>query len=473
MKIKKYIQTVLWIIAGNLCLPVCGQEDLLREFDAFVSRENKTFDNRIRQMNREFADYLKKEWVNFPTYINLSPSVDPDTALVKEAETKIPPVKNQKEEILFKETESIQTGTGRLTIPFFGMSLPVPFNNSYIIPVNNSGETAVSKAWRKASNIDYTPLLKSLRQYRKNLRLNDWGFVQLVRQSSEAIYFRQKYPDGAIFLTVYLLNQSSYAAKLARVDNQLVLLVEIKETIYNVPQLKNGRQTLTILSSQPLPQTAKVFTYKESLPIATRHISMYIPESPLLEGKILTKVLPHSWQNETVPVEVNKALIDFYSTIPQTNLTVYGNSGTSGQIKKLCRYLKKYIEGKSETEAVALLLDFVQHTFDYQADVGQFGYEKVFFPDEMLYYPYNDCEDRAIFFCRLIQLLLDRPVALIDYPNHIAAAVCFSEPIKGTSFRQEGKEYTLCDPTYINAGIGENMEQFVKIRPKLIQLKTR
>lgn len=212
------------------------------------------------------------------------------------------------------------------------------------------------------------------------MRLNDWGFVQLIRQSSEAIYFRQKNLDGAIFLTAYLLNQSSYAAKLARVNNQLALLVEIKETIYNVPQLKNGRQTLTILSVQPLPQTAKVFTYKESLPIATRHISMNIPELPLLEGKILTKVLPHSWQNETVPVEVNKALIDFYSTIPQTDLIVYGNSGTSGQIKSLCRYLKKYIEGKSETEVVALLLDFVQHTFDYRTDVGQFGYEKSILP---------------------------------------------------------------------------------------------
>ncbi|MCD8136397.1 MAG: hypothetical protein LUH01_10815 [Parabacteroides gordonii] len=91
----------------------------------------------------------------------------------------------------------------------------------------------------------------------------------------------------------------------------------------------------------------------------------------------------------------------------------------------------------------------------------------------MLYYPYNDCEDRAIFFCRLVQILLDRPVALVDYPNHIAAAVCFSEPIKGTSVQQEGKEYTLCDTTYINVGIGECMEQFVKIRPQLIQLKVR
>lgn len=468
--IRKYIQTAVWFIAVSPCLPVCGQEDLLREFDAFVNRENKTFDNRIRQMNREFADYLEKEWVNFPTYINQPPSVDPDTAFVKQAETTIPPVKNQKEERPIEDTEDLRTGTGHLTIPFFGMSLPVPFSNSFIIPVNNSGETAVSNAWRKACDIDYTLLLTSLRQYKKDLRLNDWGFIQLVRQSAEAIYTLQNNPNGAVFLTAYLLNQSAYAAKLARIGNQLALLVEIKEIIYNVPQLKNGRQTLSILSNRPLPPTAKVFTYKESLPIATRQTSMHIPELPLLEGKILTKTLAHSWQNETVPVEVNKSLIDFYSTIPQTELNVYGNSGTSEQITSLCRYLKKYIKDKSETEAVTLLLDFVQHTFDYRADVGQFGYEKVFFPDEMLYYPYNDCEDRAIFFCRLIQLLLDLPVALVDYPNHIAAAVCFNEPVEGTHFRQGGKEYTLCDPTYLNAGIGECMQQFVGVKAKLIIL---
>ena len=197
---------------------------------------------------------------------------------------------------------------------------------------------------------------------------------------------------------------------------------------------------------------------------------MCIPELPLLEGKCQPTVLPHTWQNEPVTVKVDKALISFFSTIPQTEFTVYARSGTSEQIKDLCRYLKKYIENKSETEAVSLLLDFVQHTFDYQSDLGLFGYEKVFFPDEMLYYPYNDCEDRAIFFCRLVRLLLNLPVALVDYPNHIAAAVCFSEPTGGTAFRQNGKEYTLCDPTYINAKIGECMQQFIGIKPKLIIL---
>lgn len=472
MTIRRYIQTFLLILAGNLCLPLFGQEDLLREFDSYVKRENKTFDNRIRQMNKEFADYLKKEWVRFPTYINEPPFVDPDTSFVKKTETNIPEVKEKKEEAMLplEETESIVTTKGQLKVSFFGKPLSFPFNPSFVIPVNNAGEEAVSNAWRKASDVDYSALLTALQHYKESLRLNDWGYVQLVQQVSDAIYARQSYLNGTVFLTTYLLNMSSYAAKLARINNKLTLLVEINETIYNVPQLKNSGQTLSILSRQPLPSSINVFTYKKSLPYATNHISMNIPELPLLDGERLSTTLPNQWQNEPVPVKIDKALIDFFSTIPQTELTVYGNSGTSEQVKDLCRYLKKYIAGKSETEAVSLLLDFVQHTFNYQADAGQFGCEKVFFPDEMLYYPYDDCEDRAIFFCRLVRLLLDLPVALVDYPNHIAAAVSFSESTGGTHFKQDGKEYTLCDPTYINAGIGECMEQFVGVKAKLIIL---
>ncbi|WP_129697045.1 hypothetical protein [Parabacteroides goldsteinii] len=467
MTFRRYIQITVLAIAGNIYLPVSGQENLLREFDAFINKENKTFDNRIKQMNKEFADYLEREWIGFPTYTNQPLSIDPDTFFIKKEETK-----NRKEEIdiPLEKNNDIRSEAGQLIISFFGKSLSFPFTPSLIIPVNNAGEKAVSNAWRKASEMDYTPLLSMLLHYKKELRLNDWGYLQLVQQTAETIYARHNNPNGAVFLTTYLLNQSSFAARMGRIDNRLALLVEINETIYNVPQLKNDRQTLSIFTGQPLPGNATVFTYKESLRFATERISMHISELPLLDGKCRSAVLPHTWQDQPVTVKVDKALIGFLSTIPQTEFTVYARSGTSEQVKDLCGYLKKYIENKSETEAVSLLLDFVQHTFDYQADVGQFGYEKVFFPDEMLYYPYNDCEDRAIFFCRLVRLLLNLPVALVDYPNHIAAAVCFSKPTGGTLFRQNGKEYTLCDPTYINAKIGECMQQFIGIKAKLIIL---
>lgn len=83
MTFRRYIQITALVIAGNLSLPVNGQKDLLREFDAFVNKENKTFDNRTRQMNKEFADYLEREWISFPTYTNQPPSIDPDTFSLK------------------------------------------------------------------------------------------------------------------------------------------------------------------------------------------------------------------------------------------------------------------------------------------------------------------------------------------------------------------------------------------------------
>lgn len=472
MNSPKYIQVLLLLLVGCTCLPAHGQEDLLREFDTFIARENKTFDDRIRQKNKEFADYLKQEWSNFPTHINQPPTIDPDTAAFSKRDTHIPNTKNPPEAPLLQaeKTAGPRTESGQLKISFFGKSLSIPSSRSFIIPINNVSEVAISKAWSKASDIDYSPLLSTLSQYKKDLRLNDWGYLQLVQQAVKTIYAGQNYLDGTLFLTAYLLNQSAYSVKLARINNKLGLLAEINETVYSIPQLKNKGQTWTLLYPRPLPSKVQVYTYEKSLPFANTPISMQLPELPALDGKCQSTVLPHKWQNETIPVEVDKALIDFYATMPQTDFTVYGNSATSKQVKDLCRYLKKYIEGKSETEAASLLLDFVQHTFDYQADTGQFGYEKVFFPDEMFHYPRNDCEDRAIFFCHLIRELLDLPVALVNYPNHIAAAVCFNAPTVGTCFKQNGKEYTLCDPTYINAGIGECMEQFIGVKAKLITL---
>ena len=62
--------------------------------------------------------------------------------------------------------------------------------------------------------------------------------------------------------------------------------------------------------------------------------------------------------------------------------------------------------------------------------------------------------------------------ALVYYPGHLAAAVCFDELPNGTYYSsREGKDYTICDPTYINAYVGEEMKQFQNATINLITLK--
>ena len=113
MTFRRYIQITVLAIAGNIYLPVSGQENLLREFDAFINKENKTFDNRIKQMNKEFADYLEREWIGFPTYTNQPLSIDPDTFFIKKEETK-----NRKEEIdiPLEKNNDIRSEAGQLII---------------------------------------------------------------------------------------------------------------------------------------------------------------------------------------------------------------------------------------------------------------------------------------------------------------------------------------------------------------------
>ena len=122
--------------------------------------------------------------------------------------------------------------------------------------------------------------------------------------------------------------------------------------------------------------------------------------------------------------------------------------------------LKPLVEGKTEIEAVNILLRFVQTAFAYKTDDEQFHYEKVFFPEETIYYPYSDCEDRSILFSYLVENLLGLDVVGLKFEDHLATAVQFSSKIDGDSFLFEGKRYTISDPTYINANAGMTMPNY-------------
>lgn len=117
-----------------------------------------------------------------------------------------------------------------------------------------------------------------------------------------------------------------------------------------------------------------------------------------------------------------------------------------------------------------MLLDFVQTALEYKTDGEAWGNERVFFPDETLYYPYCDCEDRAILYSRLVRDLMGLQVVLLYYPGHLATAVEFNENIPGDYIVLNGHRYLVCDPTYINAEIGNTMPGMDNSKVSVIML---
>ena len=119
-----------------------------------------------------------------------------------------------------------------------------------------------------------------------------------------------------------------------------------------------------------------------------------------------------------------------------------------------------------------MLINFVQTAFNYKTDGDQFGYERPLFGDETLYYPYSDCEDRSILYSILVRELLGLEAVLLYYPGHLATAVAFpNNQSFGYHFTWKNKVFTICDPTYIGADIGECMPQFRTTSPEVIQIQ--
>ena len=73
-------------------------------------------------------------------------------------------------------------------------------------------------------------------------------------------------------------------------------------------------------------------------------------------------------------------------------------------------------------------------------------------------------------FAYLVRNLLGLKVIGLDYPGHIATAVRFSTPIEGDFVEYDGNQYLICDATYVNANIGQSMEKYKGVQPKVIQL---
>ncbi len=115
-----------------------------------------------------------------------------------------------------------------------------------------------------------------------------------------------------------------------------------------------------------------------------------------------------------VSTVVPEQLISYYKSIPQCDYSVYANAAVAPASREIVlAALRPAIAGKSETEAAALLLDYVQHAFEYATDGDQFGYEKPFFVEELYYYPKCDCEDRSVFYRFLVRELLGLDVVLL------------------------------------------------------------
>lgn len=399
------------------------------------------------------------------------------------SEPKPKPVPAQEPERLVKPSPppptapSIKKRGKVLSFNFYGRDVEISYDPRLKAKLAKKIDNrAISSFWEELSQAGYEELVNQTEYHKRELKLNDWGYHLFVYGVGERIYGKPSQKEINMFVW-FVLTKSDYDAKIGYNRDNVYLLLPSKNKLYGIPFLDlRGKRYYAVSFDGKKRKMSSLFTYKGKYPGADELMYYRIESTPDIEKVAHTRKLKFSYRgkNYELSVRFNKAVVNYFEFYPQTNFEVYFDAPVSPEARfSLLTALKPLVEGKSEGEAVNLLMRFVQTAFEYKTDDGQFGREKYMLPEETIFYPYSDCEDRSILFSYLVRNLTGLDVVALHYPNHIATAVNFTDDIKGDYIIYKGKKYIISDPTYVNADVGMAMPRFKNVKPKVIPIGKR
>lgn len=387
---------------------------------------------------------------------DITKSIEQSSIIASTATTIAQPT--DKEAIKEQSSHACEHSKAKHSFEFYGSRYSVSLSDEERFELSGVNNHAIADAWEQiAANQGYYALCDEILGHRDLLRLCDWGYIKYTERLTES-FFGKEHTDEARLAQIFLLAQSGYSVRIAIVGGHIAMMLPSNETIYEYPYITIDNKQYYLFDKAS--QSERVSIYDREFE-GERNISLHMDQLPILSTKydLFKSVTQGGEESITVSMKVNRNLIEFFNDYPHTgDFKIYVDAPIDEMTQhNTIEPLRKIIAGKSDSEAANELLRFIHQHFAYKTDSEQFGYERPLFFDETLYYPYCDCEDRAILYAKLIRELLGLDVILLHYPNHIATAVHFGEDIAGEYVTYRGERYYVCDPTYINASIGEQM----------------
>lgn len=457
-----------------------------QDFDKFKSEARQKYEAFRDKANADFADFMQRKWKAVETQPAIpAPSTpEPPVPVIKDPQdntpiqaerlpiadiTPMPPMLPQPSPAV-PIIEPAPRRSNTFSFQFYNTPCKVRLENAQRFSLPDIKEETVAAVWRSMGTDFMDETLLDCLVLRNNLLLGDWGYISLVKTLSESFF--GKPCSEAVLLQMYLLSHSGYKVRIASVENRLVLLAAFTETFYQHSFIAQGSDKFYILDANAPQNGYHIHDYafpEEKTPSLRQENLPALVYRPT-PSRTFTSIKYPAIQISLSP---NRNLIDFFNDYPLiSQWQYYVSASLSDEIKEvLYPALHVQMGGKSQKEAVSMLLNFVQTAFEYKTDGDQFGYERPLFGDETFFYPYSDCEDRSILFAILVRELVGLDVVLLDYPGHLATAIKFTEAMPtGSYFPLEDGNYVVCDPTYINASVGECMPKYQDMPATIVRI---
>lgn len=450
-------------------------EDVYNEF----RQQAKTkYENFRDQANREYAEFVRKAWEEYkvmpaipkPKEEEVPPVVIPEEEEPKPIEDKPLPIKDEvvppppapKPQPVPVAPIKEQPKPVEKYVSFneYGTTFKVRFNDEQRFSLKSCSSDAIADAWEQLSGPEYNNTIRDCLEIRIKRQLSDWAYLMILHEMAVSILGET---NEATLLMAFIYCQSGYQMRMGISNNRLYLLYACEHGIFDNAYFKiDGKKFYMFMADVKSMNICNVGFPQE------KPMSLLIPKEQLFDyANAPQRILKsRDYPNVTLQNCVNRNAMDFYSDYPTSMLNdnvvtrwaMYANMPLPERIKKeLFPALQSKIKGLSQLDAMEKLLRFVQTAFVYEYDDKIWGHDRAFFPEETLYYPYCDCEDRSIFLSRIVRDLLGLKCILIFYPGHLAMAVHFTEDVKGDYIMLNGMKFVVCDPTYICAPVGKTM----------------
>lgn len=294
----------------------------------------------------------------------------------------------------------------------------------------------------------------TLLQIRKDEKLDDWIYYQLIRKTAQALV---KKSDDYIAYTIckwYFLKEAGYDPLLCISKEKILLYVRSADIIYNQPIKALNNQQFVCLNYHDYKykldfESEKFINIDE--PKNTRNeFSFKINELPRFDkSNYLNKeiVFQYKQYQDKLNIKVNPTLVPYFNNYPVMDYENQFNIPLSKETyESLIPALKEKTRKLSVNKGVEYLMYFTRHAFLYEKDTEIFGREKRLSPEETLINEKSDCEDRSALFYLLVKEIYNLPMIVITLPDHVTVAVKLNQVHKN-AVKYRGDYFTICEPT--------------------------
>lgn len=463
-------------------------DDFYAQYEKFSKHAKAEYEDYRAQCNAEYVKFLERAWKEYkvlPSIPRPKDEVVPPTIMPRQDKNKKQakeiPIENIVSPILSLPQpkpispiyENDKVEEKNFSFSYMGTTCEVRLPKDLNIRMSGCESCMIATIWKQLATNAMDNTIRDFLALRLKMQLCDWAYLNLIDTFAKAFC---GHGNEAVIMAAFIYSQSGYKMRLGRDCEKLYLLYGSKHGIY-----EKGYIVIEGINYYPLDDKVERMEISDFSFPQEQSMSLYIENAQkfTIRPSAKRKLASEQYHDVTIDSQVNLNLIQFYNTYPSSEVNgnfmtrwkMYADTPMDESVSQmLYPDIKNKIEGLSDVQAVNQILNWVQTAFQYEYDDKVWGHDRAFFAEETLYYPYCDCEDRAILFTRLVRDLLGLKCILVYYPGHLASAVCLKQQVNGDYISLDGDVYTICAPTYIGAPVGITMPEMDNRSAKVIKL---